>query len=74
MEVHDMRKQPLGYIQQVVNRFPARLYHESAYSYTSRETNEDDIARAMLRARDDNADMVMIQEYGIAWYIPNVIS
>ena len=74
MEVHDMRKQPLGYIQQVVNRFPARLYHESAYSYTSRETTEHDIDRAMNKAHEDNADMVMIQEYGIAWYIPNIIS
>lgn len=72
MEYHDMRGKPLEYIQQHINRFHPAYYHESSVSYTTRETPQEDIEKAYNRAMNDNADMIIVQEYGIAWYIPNI--
>lgn len=72
MEVHDVRGAELGYIQQIENRFSAREYRQSVVTHVHRETTEDDIALCTDKAHEDNADMVLIQEYGIAWYIPNI--
>jgi len=74
MEVHDMRGAELGYIQQVVNRFPPQTHRQGAHTYTHRRTTDNDIDNAIDRARIDNAEMVLIQEYGIAWFIPSVSS
>jgi len=70
MEYHDFRGADLGYIFQQTRRFPPERYTEASISYTHRETTDEDIERAMAYAHEAGTDMVMVQEYGIAWYVP----
>lgn len=70
MEVHDVRGRELGYIGQVCNRFPAGVYNEHSINHTFRLTTDEDIDNCIDKAHDELADMVMIQEYGISWYVP----
>jgi len=71
MEVHDLRKHPLGYIEQVIQRFPASTYHTHGVNHVDHEVTEPEIERCIDRARNEQADMVMVLNYGVDWFIPN---
>ena len=70
MEVNDVRSMGLKHIFQISSRFPPNTHHIHGFSYCH-ETSEDDITRYMCKAQEEQADMIMILNYGVDWYIPN---
>ena len=74
MEVHDLRgeytPEHRQQLDRLSNRFRARTHHIHAKENMA-GINDEDIEKSLDLARKENAEMVLILNYGIQRYIPN---
>ena len=71
MNTLDMRGKSLREIGWHCTGYPRQLYHCNTIYYSHRETGDSDIVKAEVEAMRQGAEMMMIQEYGISWYVRN---
>ncbi len=70
LRIIDARGKPLSEITRIVALYPAGLYNEHGVSYMHRKTTPKDIAEMKRNAEIRGAETMLIQEHGIAFYVP----
>ena len=71
MIIKDMRDKRILDIFKIDDNYHPGLYHTHGISNTSREITTNDIESCKIKAISENAECLLILNYGIQWYIPN---